>query len=919
MNLINQFKTCLFFTLLCFWGSISVYAYAPSSVADKKITISVPSKYFEMEWYVLEDGTNTWVHEIEDGEWELDNLSWNKNSTYKGTLQLGLSNDYILISATLSNARGGSLTYTLHESEDGGPVEIVDSGSGSFTLSDYDISEIPFNNYFEDDFKSNQVSEALWPLGTAYGITIGLNNGALDLTGTLNDEIDDQRWYAFSASSILSTANDWTVSSSSFAKIDTQNDFLNYQSATGVELRNSKTNGLEFEISIGLTPWGIRSEIYVGDYDNYDSQYHSTGIGGGVLQEGDFRVVNDSSNKTLTTQYLSGSEWETLYELNWETGTLKEIRNNSETQLNNWTSFSSEYALPSMDFVIPHIDQNWNGENIQIFSLSTGDLGVSSFSVTEGAPVSDIAPASLNGVKITSSLTVDGVGTETRIGWIDDEGTYWDKDDEGNGQWYPLGVEYTKTGHAQAENFIGTRNNSYREGVITFVSPSRGTYTFEYWDSEGTNPLVKIADGYGDFTTEPINYEDLPFDRYFWDDFSSPSSSEINWPIHTHNGITNHLHENAFSLSGTISDPSHQNHDVNAHSILSIQKDWVIYGTPVADLSENESLSFQSAVGVDFQIKDGSEEFELSIGLSEEGIFSEINTSARPGKNREMQKNSGSAYGANKFRIINSASEKKISSQYLLDGHWQNVHQLNWETGEYSETDILSGQTSTSQIANWITYQEAYGSPMMDFQLPSIRNSNGEASFLSLQSGDLGFEEFGVSEDLPISIPSSLQNKKMTVTYETESGSSGTNYSYFVDDDTVKVHYLAGTEDAFWDEESYTWSESGNNQVSSSITNSEGRVVTGELNFESEETGTFTLKFYEPSNGELVYQESATGTFSISDFTAEELPVTKGWMWFDHYPWVYSDQEKNWLYFLPSGSKLMVYTVKDEAWREMTE
>ena len=397
--MINQFKTCLFFSLLCFWGSVSVYAYAPSSLADKKITITVPSKYFEMEWYVLEDGTNTWVHEIEDGEWELDNLSWNKTSTYKGTLQLGLSNDYILISATFSNSSGGSFTYTLHESEDGGPVEIVDSGTGSFTLSDYDISEIPFDNYFEDDFTSNQDSQELWPLGTAYGITIGLNNGALDLTGTLNDEIDDQRWYAFSASSILSTANDWKVSGSSFAKIDIQNDFLNYQSATGVELRNSKTNGLEFEISIGLTPWGIRSEIYVGDYDTYDSQYHSTGIGGGVLQEGDFRVVNDSSNKTITTQYLSGSEWESLYELNWESGTLKDKRNNSEIQLNNWTSFSSEYALPSMDFVIPHIDQNWNGENIQIFSLSTGDLGFSSFSVTEGAPEPDpeYAPSSLAG------------------------------------------------------------------------------------------------------------------------------------------------------------------------------------------------------------------------------------------------------------------------------------------------------------------------------------------------------------------------------------------------------------------------------------------------------------------------------------------------------------------------------------------
>ena len=167
-----------------------------------------------------------------------------------------------------------------------------------------------------------------------------------------------------------------------------------------------------------------------------------------------------------------------------------------------------------LDVVTPNI--NHGNDQVEIFSLSEGDLGFRSFSITEGSPVSDIAPASLNGVKTTSNLTIDGVGTETHIGWIDNKGTYWEKDEDGNGQWYPAGVEYTKKLHDQAENFIGTRNNSYHEGLITFDSPSSGTYTFELWDSEGTNPLVKIAEGYGDFTTEPINYEDLPFDRYFF-------------------------------------------------------------------------------------------------------------------------------------------------------------------------------------------------------------------------------------------------------------------------------------------------------------------------------------------------------------------------------------------------------------------
>jgi hypothetical protein len=49
------------------------------------------------------------------------------------------------------------------------------------------------------------------------------------------------------------------------------------------------------------------------------------------------------------------------------------------------------------------------------------------------------------------------------------------------------------------------------------------------------------------------------------------------------------------------------------------------------------------------------------------------------------------------------------------------------------------------------------------------------------------------------------------------------------------------------------------------------------------------------------------------------IPQPKGWMWFDKYPWVYSHVEGGWLYFRSTGSKLMVYSIKDQAWREMTE
>jgi len=472
-------------------SAVSVVANAPASLAGKKITVTVPSKYYDMEWYVLDDGTKTWLHELEDGEWELDLLTWTKTSTNQGTIQLGIPSDYLSMAVTFSSSSAGSFTYNLHESDDGGPVQIVDSGSGTFTTTNFDISEIPFDNYFEDQFSDQQVSQGIWPLGSAYGITIGVRDNALQLTGTLNDEIEDQRWYAFSASSILSTANDWEVSGSSFAKIDAQNDFLNYQAATGVELRNSKTTGLEFEISIGLTPWGVRSEIYVGDFDSYQSQYHSTGSGGGVVQEGDFRVVNDSSNKTLTTQYLSGSEWKTLYELNWDSGVLTDKVNNSETQLSPWTSFSSEYALPTMDYVIPHTDQDWNGENIQVYSLSEGDLGFKNYSVTEttSEPIYEYAPSSLVG-KIYQ-------GTMNDVYQFIDETNAIFYNEESNFQNSEVSnITYTWSASGNSGTLTTTLDETT---TLSFTSEAEGTFQWQEnggSSNSGSFTLVDASSGY---------------------------------------------------------------------------------------------------------------------------------------------------------------------------------------------------------------------------------------------------------------------------------------------------------------------------------------------------------------------------------------------------------------------------------------
>jgi hypothetical protein len=68
------------------------------------------------------------------------------------------------------------------------------------------------------------------------------------------------------------------------------------------------------------------------------------------------------------------------------------------------------------------------------------------------------------------------------------------------------------------------------------------------------------------------------------------------------------------------------------------------------------------------------------------------------------------------------------------------------------------------------------------------------------------------------------------------------------------------------------------------------------------------------------HSSEPTGFFFTTRAAAEEYYYSKvnpkDWMWFDQYPWVYSNELQEWLYFYPSGSKLLYYSNKNQAWRE---
>ena len=163
---------------------------------------------------------------------------------------------------------------------------------------------------------------------------------------------------------------------------------------------------------------------------------------------------------------------------------------------------------------------------------------------------------------------------------------------------------------------------------------------------------------------------------------------------------------------------------------------------------------------------------------------------------------------------------------------------------------------------------------------------------------------------LPVEAPALLTNKKLTF--------GGLPILVMANEDSsAKVKDL-NTGD--WEDQPYQWDTSGTTSTLYLDGTPEDKDKVLKLTFTSNTAGTVEWENWDTdSNGQNFLKESGTDTFTMADFTAEELPVTKDWMWFDHYPWVYSNEEGGWLYFYASGSKLMVYSHKDQVWREMTE
>jgi hypothetical protein len=198
----------------------------------------------------------------------------------------------------------------------------------------------------------------------------------------------EERWFDVNTKSILSVNEDWVIQADAFAEYaGTSNETWN--TVIGFEAEYQQ---YDFEFFVGPSSWGTIAYI---SYEDPDGTFVHLSATFGNSKTGSYRVRNDISRKTFYAEYLEGSSWKETIQVNWQSGAVTGATysdNGNTDQLSNWISLENYKVQPGITFSIP-------SDGTKIGNLSSSQLGVSSFAVTEGAPEPDpeYAPSSLVG------------------------------------------------------------------------------------------------------------------------------------------------------------------------------------------------------------------------------------------------------------------------------------------------------------------------------------------------------------------------------------------------------------------------------------------------------------------------------------------------------------------------------------------
>jgi len=513
------------------------------------------------------------------------------------------------------------------------------------------------------------------------------------------------------------------------------------------------------------------------------------------------------------------------------------------------------------------------------------------------------APNSIVGKKFVLSIPDSENQREYGITWVfTSEEDVWELEHE-NGDWQYAKYEFVKSGSQITLKTVPyNAGGSYDQFILNYSNSVSGDISYTAFEKNDSGTFEIDEEGSATFTMSDYSNADLPpFDIYFSDDFTNSSHSNNYWYENTETswyGLHVNIGNGKLELTGTGSDLEERWFDVNTKSVLPVNEDWVIQGDAYADYPSTGNETWSTVLG--FEAEYQSYDFEFFVGPSSWGTHAYISYEDPGGTFVHISATFGNEKTGS-YRVRNDTITKTFYAEYLDGGSWEEAISVNWQSGAITGATYSSNE-NTSQLSNWISLENYKVQPGVDFMIPS-----DDTTVSTITSNQLGFSSFSVTEGIPITPVSSILGKKFTF--------GGLPILVLVNESlTAKVKNLDTGE---WKDESYVWETSDSTATLYLDGNSQEKDKVLKLTFTSNSGGAVEWENWDMENGQNFLKESGTDTFTISDFTAEELPATRGWMWFDHYPWVYSNEEGGWLYFYPSGSKLMVYSNKDQVWREM--
>ena len=393
MKLSNLGFTKILFIFFLSLGINYAWAQAPSSLVGKKFVLSIPDSENQREYgitWVFTSEEDIWELEHENGDWQWAKYEFVKTGSRitAKSVPFNAEGSYDQFILNYSNSNSGDISYTAFEKNDSGTFDIEEEGSATFIMSDYTNADLPpFDIYFSDDFTSSSHSNSYWYENTEtswYGLNVNIGNGKLELTGTGTDL--EERWFDVNTKSVLAVNEDWVIQGDAYADYPSTGNET-WSTVLGFE---AEYQTYDFEFFVGPSSWGTHAYI---SYEDPDGTFVHISATFGYEKTGSYRIRNDTNDKTFYAEYLDGGSWEPAISVNWESGVITGATyssNGNTSQLANWVSLENYKVQPGINFMIPS-DGTTNG------TISSNQLGLTSFSVTEGAPEPDpeYAPSSL--------------------------------------------------------------------------------------------------------------------------------------------------------------------------------------------------------------------------------------------------------------------------------------------------------------------------------------------------------------------------------------------------------------------------------------------------------------------------------------------------------------------------------------------